>query len=155
VSASGVRVVSDTRGAGLRALKGRVEKLRKHVLVGVPAGKHEADGTPLALVAAANEFGTSTIPERSFLRSGIHEHMPEFVHLSGGLLPRVADGSMSEDLALDIVGIAAAAAVKTKIIDGPFEENAPATKQRKKSDRPLVDSGALRQGITHVVEGSR
>ncbi len=155
MSAAGVRVVSDTQGAGVRALRKRVEAIHKRVLIGVPAGKVEADGTPLALVAAANEFGTSTIPERSFLRSGIHEHMPEFVHLSGELLPHVADGTMTEDAALNIVGLKAADAVKAKIIDGPFEANAPATIARKKSSRPLVDSGALRQGITHVVEGSR
>lgn len=155
MSAAGVRIVSDTRGAGLRKLKGRVEALKRRVLVGVPAGKAEADGTPLALVAAANEFGTATIPERSFLRAGIHEHMPAFVHTSAGLLRHVAEGSMSEGTALEVVGIQAAAAVKDKIIDGPFEPNAPATIARKKSDRPLVDKGALRQGITYVVEGSR
>jgi len=154
MSSSGARIVSDTGGAGLRALRRRVEALTKRVLVGVPAGKVEADGTPLAMVAAANEFGTATIPERSFLRSGIHEHMPAFEHTSAGLLRHVAEGSMSEGHALEVVGIQAAAAVKDKIIDGPFEANAPSTIARKKSDRPLVDTGALRQGITYVVEGS-
>lgn len=154
MSAAGLRVVLDTGGAGVRSLKARVESLHQRVLVGVPAGKKEADGTSLALVAASNEFGTSKIPERPFLRTGINDNMPKFVQTSAVLLRQFASGSMSEDHALGVVGLQAAAAVKTKIIDGPFAANAPSTIRRKKSSRPLVDTGNLRQTITYVVEGA-
>lgn len=153
---SGMRVLEDTKGAGLRALEKRMSRMNMRVLVGVPAGPTEEDGTSLALVAAVNEFGTApgtvpVIPERSFLRAGIREGMPEFERLNRRSVKAVVDGTMTEDRALDLLGVAAVGVVKRKIIDGPFAENAPSTKRRKGSDKPLVDSGALRTAITHQV----
>lgn len=147
-----VKVASDTGGAGVRALAARISAMKDRVLVGVPAGKTEPDGTSLAQVAAAAEFGTPTEPERSFLRSGIRQNMGELSKLSRGLLERVVEGSMGERQALDVLGGTAVGAIREKITEGPFTPNAAATIRAKGSDRPLIDSGALRQGITHVIE---
>jgi hypothetical protein len=45
----------------------------------------------------------------------------------------------------------AQAAVKNKVVTGPFEPNKPATIARKGSDRPLIDTAQLLNSITYVV----
>lgn len=149
-----VRVVRDTGGHGVKALQKRLRQMKKRVLVGVPAGKTEPDGTSTAKIAAIHEFGAPerNIPERSFLRSGIRENLPVLTELSKGLLPRVVEGVMGEEHALGILGTVAASKVQDKIVSGPFTPNAPRTVARKGSDKPLIDTGSLRQSITYVVE---
>ncbi len=53
---------------------------------------------------------------------------------------------------LNTVGLVAQGAVQQKIVNGPFIPNAPGTVQRKGSDRPLIDTGALRQAVSYVIE---
>lgn len=170
-----VHVISDTRGEGVRALLKRMESLKARVLVGVPAGKAEADGTSMALVAAANEFGVPSrgIPERSFLRAGIREGLPKLSSVNRSNLKKVVNGEMTEDSALGQLGLAGATAVKKKIVAGPFQANAPSTIAQKNKGtqargeklreadgryakagvtRPLIDTDALRQSITFQVD---
>jgi len=52
-----------------------------------------------------------------------------------------------------VLGVAGVAAVKQKMLDGPFQPNAESTKKRKGSDKPLFDTSQLFQSITHVVGG--
>jgi hypothetical protein len=42
--------------------------------------------------------------------------------------------------------------VKTKIVQGPFTPNAPSTIRKKKSARPLIHTGHMRQSIRYVVK---
>lgn len=149
-----VRVVKDTGGAGVKAIAKRLRAGRHAVLVGIPAGKTEADGTSLALVAASNEFGvpSKNIPERPAFRRGIQRHRDQFRELNKRTLPMVADGRMTEEHALGLLGQAGAAAIKQEITEGNFAPNAPGTIRRKGSDKPLINSGALRQGITYVLD---
>lgn len=149
-----VRVVKDTKGAGLALLERRLRSLDYTVLIGVPKGVTEADGTPLALVAAANEFGVPSkgIPERSFLRAGIHHGRAIFRRIAAHSLRSIVAGKMTEAAALGRLGLAGVSAVQTEIISGTFAPNAPETIRRKGSDKPLVDTAALRQGITFVID---
>lgn len=152
---------------GLQEFAKRIRAGEATVLVGVPVGAPPAeDGTSLAVIAAANEFGVNYalgegqhgpvrrhIPERSFLRAGIRENMGDFRELNARNLRLVARGSMTEDRALGLLGLKAASAVQEKIIDGPFEPNAPSTIAAKGSSRPLIGkSGQLRQSITWALE---
>jgi hypothetical protein len=152
-----VKVVKDTGGAGLDAMKKRLGSLDRSVLVGVPAGKREPDGTSTALVAAVNEFGSGDgrIPARPFLRPAIRDNLPEFRRLNAGTVSRVARDQMAPVKALDTLGVVASGKVKKKIVDGPFQPNAPSTIKRKKSSRPLIDTGSMRQSITHVLDDGR
>lgn len=157
MSAATVRVVQDTKFAGLEALAKRMRSLKSTVLVGVPKGATEADGTPMALVAAVNEFGSSDgrIPERSFLRAGIRRGRPVFRRLNESSLKAIVSGTMSEQVALGRLGLAAVAAIQNEIVNGSFEPNAPSTVARKGSDKPLVDTGSLRQSITFVIDSGQ
>jgi hypothetical protein len=149
----GVRIIKDTRLAGLTALHRRFANDKRRVLVGVPAGKAEPDGTPLAMIAAVHEFGSPErgIPERSFLRAGIMNSLPQLIALNADHIKRIASGGFTAATALGRLGLAAAAAVQREITDGTFAPLAPSTIKRKGSTKPLIDSGSLRQSITYQI----
>lgn len=71
-----VRIIKDTKGAGLDALLKRLGKGEHRVLVGVPAGAgNEENGISLAQVAAINEFGgTIKTHERASRELRFSEH---------------------------------------------------------------------------------
>ena len=120
-------------------------------------GSPVPESIPLAMIAAVHEFGypEGGIPERSFLRSGIHEGVPRFNKLNEANLRAVVLGGKTVEEALDMLGVVAAGEVKRKIRNGPFQELKQATIDRKGSSRPLIDSGQLIQSITFVREGEQ
>jgi|SRR6185295_136781 len=151
------RVIRDTKGAGLEALANRLRSLNDTVLVGVPSGKTEKDGTPTAMIAAVHEFGSPSrgIPERSFLRSGIRRARPIFTRLNYYSLKRMVMGKMTEATALGRLGLAAVAAVQNEIVNGTFAPLKPKTIARKGSMKPLIDTGSLRKAITYVIDSGQ
>lgn len=106
---------------------------------------------PLAVVAAVHEFGLNKMPQRSFLRSAYDENKATI----NQMIDNVANGAitgMSVGTALNQLGNAVQGMVQKKIVNGPFTPNAPATIKRKGSDRPLIDTGHLRQSIRYVIQ---
>lgn len=106
---------------------------------------------PLAVIAAIHEFGLSDMPQRSFLRSAYDENLP----MIDKMIQRVANGAvfgLGTNAALNQLGNVVQGMVQRKIVDGPFVPNSPATIKRKKSSRPLIDTGHLRQSIRYVIE---
>lgn len=106
---------------------------------------------PLAVVAAIHEFGLGDMPQRSFLRSAYDENLP----MIDKMIQRVADGAvfgLGTNAALNQLGNVVQGMVQRKIVDGPFVPNSPATIKRKKSSKPLIDTGHLRQSIRYVIE---
>lgn len=125
------------------------------IYVGVrgDAGESE-DGTPLAQVAAANEFGTDRIPERSFLRSTVDAQQGAYEDLLEQVVTEAVDGGglPALDRGLDRIGLTAVADVQRTMRDLKDPPNAPSTVARKGSDNPLIDTGRLRQSISHEVK---
>ena len=106
---------------------------------------------PLAVIAAIHEFGLGDMPQRSFLRSAYDENLP----MIDKMIQRVANGAvfgLGTNAALNQLGNVVQGMVQRKIVDGPFVPNSPATIKRKKSSRPLIDTGHLRQSIRDVIE---
>ena len=106
---------------------------------------------PLAVIAAIHEFGLGDMPQRSFLRSAYDENLP----MIDKMIQRVANGAvfgLGTNAALNQLGNVVQGMVQRKIVDGPFVPNSPATIKRKKSSRPLIDTGHLRQSIRYVIE---
>jgi hypothetical protein len=139
---------------GIRQLAQALADANRSVLVGVPAGKIEPDGTTMALVAAVQEFGSpeNNIPERPFLRMGIAAGRPRFERLNSGNLRLILAGRKTVTRALEELGNLAAGEVKRGMVTLKFEPLKPATIARKGSSRPLIDTGNLRQSITYQVE---
>jgi len=144
----------DRLGTRLRQIIERMQK-NSGVLVGVPAGTGAyEDGAPIAVIAAVHEFGSAdgNIPERSFLRVPLRQNTDLFKAMFRSQMAKVAKGELTMFQAMDQIGMKAAGVSKEAIEAGLSPGNSEATKQRKGSDTPLIDTGQLWQSITHIVE---
>jgi len=131
--------------------------------VGFPSGGQYEDGTPIASVAAQNEFGAPAkkIPPRPFMRPTIKENKDEWVAiLSKGVASVVAGKNNAFDV-LNAVGILAAADMKAKIATIYSPALAPMTLALRRergngSTKPLVDTGVMLAYLQNSVakEGS-
>ena len=120
------------------------------VAVGFFSTAKYQDGTPVAAVAAWNEFGTETIPERPFFRRAIAE-------MEDGVAKIVKAGidtkkMVVDDRLADRVGAYAAGQVMESISALSAPQDAPATIRRKGSSKPLIYTGMMRASVGWKVE---
>ena len=133
------------RLAGLLSLKAPA-----HVDVGIlESAGAEADGTSVIDVAFWNEFGTATIPERSFIRAWFDEAEPQLREEFTKLMHGVAAGKRTRAEVLELMGQRMVGQVQERISAGIPPENAPSTAARKGSTTPLIDTGVLRSSVTY------
>ena len=126
------------------AMKGGV----KNVQVGFFSSARYDDkkNTPVAAVAAWNEFGTKTIPERPFFRQALSAVVPDVEQiLKNGIDPQkmVVDPQLA-----DVIGLRVATEVQESITRLKEPKNAPSTIARKGSSNPLIDTGHMRNSAT-------
>jgi hypothetical protein len=121
--------------------------------IGFPSGINYEDGTSVAYVAAIQEFGAPAagIPARPFMQPTVNEKKDTWVTIIEKQLPKVALGKMSAFDVLDLVGMAAAADIQTKIASIYTPPNAPATIRAKGSAKPLVDTGLMLASVQNAV----
>lgn len=91
------------------------------------------------------------IPERSFIRTGIRNGQGEQVKLNRRNLKKIVHGQMTVDQGLGQLGLMAVKQVQKTIQDGDFTPLRPETIRRKKSSKPLQDTGQLRKGIHYEI----
>ncbi len=144
-----VKVLKDIDPKALDRLRQRLIGKNRVVNVGVPEGKKESDGTPVAMIAAVHEFGSPSqgIPERSFLRASVQRNRQKYVRLNRINLVKMLHGQMSAEQALGQLGEMAKGDVQTEIRSGDFAPLKAATIKRKDSSRPLIDTGQMVQSI--------
>ncbi|MBA3841182.1 MAG: hypothetical protein H0X39_00925 [Actinobacteria bacterium] len=136
-----------------KAILAAVGKPRRKVRVGVFDDGGLENGVSIAEIAAFHEFGTSTIPERSFLRSTFYGHGADGLKaMCAKLVAAIIAGKMDETQALGLLGTWAAAEVKKTIRSNIAPALAPETIARKGSSVALVDTGQLINAITFAVE---
>lgn len=112
------------------------------------------DGTPVAYVAAIQEFGVppKNIPARSFMRPTVAAKSNEWNAKLRSLLKRATDGGM----ALEALGAVVAGDFREAIINVNEPPLAPATLHARRrrgnaSTKPLSDTRVLMQTLTHHV----
>ena len=140
---------------GYAAMVKRVFGLRSkaHVDVGIlDSGADHGGGVSVLDVAMWQEFGTNTIPERSFIRAWFDEDEPNLRQELTTLMQSVVEGKRTKDQALELLGQRAVARVQARMSEGVPPPNAPSTVRRKGSSTPLIDKGALRSSISYRVE---
>lgn len=93
------------------------------------------------------------IPERPFLRSTFDEKNREWEQKAAQQLGMVAAGRKDATGMLSTIGNTIEGDIKRKIATGPFTPNAPSTVRRKKSSKPLIDSGRMRSSIRYIIRG--
>lgn len=142
-----------------KQLEHTIKGLNKTVIkVGIQkdAGKNE-NGQYIADYGAANEFGVITaknkIPARSFLRSTTDENNGWKKEIDQAYID-ILEGKSTSINALTKVAVKATDDIVTKIDKGDpsWPPNAPGTIERKRSSRPLIDTGFLRKSIQYQFE---
>ena len=133
------RLVREARRAGVPSID-----------VGFFSTARYQDGTPVAAVAAAHEFGVrlreggQEIPERPFFRQAIariERRLPDM------LASQIVNGQVEPGVA-GRIGAWAAGEVQASIVRLREPPNSPATIARKGSSNPLIDTGHMRQSVT-------
>ena len=153
---------------GYHALRREIEAMKKEPYVavgfqdesGLAQHKGAIAGKPatVAEVATFNEFGTRNkdgsvrVPERSFVRATIDESRRELISDTGKLFRMMAQGRMTTAIALNILGLKIKSLIQKKITDLREPPNSPRTIAKKKSSNPLIDTGQMRQSVTHKVK---
>ena len=149
VSVSGGQGVN----TALRKLASRLADGNK-AFVGVQssAGNSE-DGFPLAPLAAIQHYGSADgkIPPRPFLDVAIEQNQKTYSKIMSSMAGDVASGEVPATKVLDIVGLRAVGDVQEYMTNLRTPPNAASTIQAKGSSNPLIDTGNLRQSITHEV----
>ena len=141
----------------LPGLKNRLKAAtRKEVAVGFPRGKNGVtvpyyeDGSSILEVAVANNYGLG-VPKRAFMElaaQNLRKWFPEYMKKQ---MPKVQAGKLDMDKVLEKAGEMGAGLVREAITDGDWKPNSEETKRRKGSDKPLIDTGAMRQHATWQV----
>lgn len=145
------KLIRTKTNGGIEALKDRV-KTPGTVDVGIiDAGKHPTAEATVAEIGFWNEFGTVTIPERSFMRSTVQEEKKAIISLQRKLLKSISQGKMDIVKALGILGEFLSDKITQKIVSLREPPNKPATIKAKGSSNPLVDTGQLKNSITYEV----
>lgn len=134
-----------------------LEKLKQNeVFIGYQAGhaKHtDEDGSTadMAEIAMFNELGTSTSPPRPFLRMTVDENKDKINQFVETQTKRIAQGASAEQC-MKQMGAFGVSLVQEKIGNGTFTPNAESTIKAKGSDKPLIDTGQLRQSVHYVIK---
>lgn len=126
----------------------------KHVKVGFPNG---TDPEQLQK-GVFQEFGTAgggwggPIPERPFMRSTMRDQKGKYKRFMASEAQRILRGQAEMRRSLDRLGLVATGDIQEKIASNMPPANSPVTIEKKGSSRTLIDTGAMRQAITHKVE---
>ena len=133
-----------------------IEKLKANeVFIGFQAGHkvHTSDkgeAVDMAEIAMFNELGTSTSPSRPFLRMTVDENQEKISAMCEAEAKKLANGGSAEQ-GLKRLGAFGVSLVQEKIGNGSFTPNSPATIKMKGSDKPLIDTGQMRQSVHYVI----
>lgn len=124
----------------------------KAVYVGFPAEFNEnvegSDNFNLASLAAVLEFGNESIPSRPFLRQTLAENQEKYTTL----FVKLFESGISIEQIYEQIALIAQGDVQQNIVNGKWTANAPSTIKRKKSSKPLIDTGKLRQSVRGIVK---
>lgn len=127
-----------------------------HITVGVHgddgAKQHGDDGITVADVATWMEFGTRTIPQRSFVRAWFDENQTFIADTIRKQFVAVVAGKRTADVAAERCALAFEGSVKQRISRNIPPPLAPATIAAKGSSTALIDKGQLRNAVRSKVE---
>lgn len=124
---------------------------------GQAAPGDSADGEPgelgeLVMIATAHEYGLG-VPERPFMYTTVVRYGTEWAQAWDGVVVSATHGDGQQvESKLRRLGVAMVGNVQQTITDGPWEPNTLEWVAAKGSDRPLIDSGQMRQSIRAQVE---
>lgn len=114
-----------------------------------------ADGTSVIQVALWNEFGTETIPERSFIRSTVYGHESQINSWREELISQIMEGKCTVRHALETIGFRLRELMKNKIGSNVPPPNSESTTEHKRREgvapRTLVETGLMQRSVEFYV----
>jgi hypothetical protein len=135
---------------------------KKQVLIGIPDDSDRTDGSleTNAQIAYVHEFGSpaANVPPRPFLIPGVQAVQDKVATQLGKGAGAALDGNANAaSQSLIAAGLTAQNSVKNEITQGSFAPLAASTLAARKArgfagERPLVETGSMRNAITFVVE---
>jgi hypothetical protein len=151
-----MKFVSDDKRAQ-RRLERAIKAGNKpmHVAVGILQDEKRDDGFSMVDLAMVHEYGSKDghIPERSFIRSSCDAKRTEHLRLLQRLEKKVISGHLNKKQALIQFGEMVKSDMVQAINSGIDPALDPKTIRRKKSSRPLIDTGHLKGSIAQEVRG--
>lgn len=167
--APGIIMTVDQLG---RVVKNIKQLADDRVLVGIPSTEAERNPDPAdgavspynnAQLGYLHENGSpvANIPARPFLIPGVEEAKPKYTRRLKAAAGAALDGDEQRvDRNLHAAGLETQAAVRGRITEGPFVPLAESTLARRRArgrtgEKPLIDTGQLRNSINYVVEKGR
>ena len=156
-----MKITQDNSGS--EALEKLADQMKRAKLeVGFFETDKYTDGTPVAYIAAIQEFGNpaGNNPSRPFFRNAISQHAG-WKDLANKNMAAVIEGRIELNQALNQMGLKMAADVKDSITDGSYEalkqSTLDARQSRKRTkgvaSKPLVDTARMLQSVKHAVNG--
>lgn len=145
-----------------RRLMAEMEELKKLACyIGFQGGTKakERDGdsivdseADLLDVAMWNELGTSSSPSRPFMRKSVDDNEAQIVAFCQAQLRSLLEGKTTAKEILQKLAVFQKGLVQKTMVDGDFTPNAPGTIKKKGSDKPLIDTGHMRQSVTTIID---
>lgn len=131
-----------------------IEELKKLELhVGFQHGEtYDDDDADIADVAMWNELGTANSPARPFIRQSVDNNASRINSMCRAQLQGIARGEKSAQDALQALGNMQKALVQDTIRNGDFVPNAESTIKKKKSSKPLIESGRMRDSVNFTIQ---
>lgn len=133
-------------GSLANALK-KYSEMNASVRVGVLENATYPDGTPVAMVAFWNEYGTKTSPVRAFFRTTVSDQKKNWV-LSVQNLMKMHDDPKK---VMGLIGEHMRGQIVQSINTWTDPPNAPYTVAMKGFNKPLVDQGIMMRSISFEV----
>ena len=142
---------------GWNRINKELNQLKKaEITVGIhfSAGRNEkavADGEPVAAYAAKNEFGAGNIPARPFMSTAFDMNIERWERkIQSNVFAVLEDQKSLKNAVGEIAYLATGDTVA--MVDSIYTPaNAEATIAKKKSSKPLVDTGLMRSSILPMV----
>jgi len=119
---------------------------------GDDAGADHGEGLTVGDIATFHEFGTRTVPQRSFIRAWFDENQEFIAETLRKQFAPVAEGKRTPDVAAERCALAFEGGIKQRISRGIPPPNAPSTIAAKGSSKPLIDTGQLRNAVRGKAE---
>ena len=141
------------RDLGMAKIMAEFKKYdRMAVNVGVQNGESNSDGHSVAEYAAANEYGTTKIPQRSFMGTAFDEQKSSYVRYMNRVAKSIEHTSFAKAVYLlglnaqqDIQNVITTRNILPRLASGTV-------KAKKGSTKTLVDTGILANSITFEVK---
>ena len=125
----------------------------KEIKAGVlESAGNESNGQSIAQVAIWNEYGTKKIPSRPFVTIAT-DVSKGWMSKTETEISKIMSNRASVDGSLDAIGNKMKTDIQKVIGDkGKLAPNAPSTIRRKGHDKPLIDTGKLKEAINFEVK---